>query len=97
MYPARILVQNGTTTPGLAADCAAHLSAQGFTIGNITAAPREDYAQTLILVYTGHHAAAQALAAALGVNPAAITYGSSPEGPYDIKIILGADYTPPPD
>lgn len=89
---AQIVVENGTAQPGLAAQCADNLRSQGFQVANVVSAPRQDYASTLILVYTGKQATARALAAALGVSDSAVTVGSRPDGPYDIKVILGADY-----
>jgi hypothetical protein len=70
------------------------LKAKGFNItqyGN-TDDNRADYAQTQILVYTGRMATAQALADALQVPASAIQAASGPDGNYDIKVILGADY-----
>jgi len=94
--PARIVVQNGTLTVGLAGQTAEALRARGFTVvqyGN-TDDNRFDYAQTQILVYTGRMAVAQALANTLQVPPSAIKQVSSPSGNFDIKVILGADYRP---
>ncbi len=92
---AQIFVQNGTPQPGLGAQCADYLRSQGFLVANVTNASRQDHASTLILVYTGKQSAARTLATALGVSGSAVTVGSDPEGPYDIKVILGADYDLP--
>ena len=92
--PASIVVQNGTVTAGLAGQTAMALKAKGFNItqyGN-TDDNRADYAQTQILVYTGRMATAQALADALQVPASSIQAASGPDGNYDIKVILGADY-----
>lgn len=89
---ARILVQNGTLRPDLAGQCAERLRSQGFQVTAVTNASRSDHASTVILVYTGQWAEAQALAVALGVPRSAVTVGSGPDGAYDIKVILGADY-----
>lgn len=92
---AAVAVQNGTPVAGLASRCAEHLGQQGFRVINVSSAPRQDYASTLILVYTGKWATARALARALGVSDSAVTVGSSPQGAYDITVILGKDYQPP--
>ncbi len=92
---AQIVVQNGTPQPNLAAQTAEWLRGQGFVVANVTIAPHSDYPATLIMVYTGKWATARALAASLGVPGSAAIPGSSPEGAYDIKVILGADYRPP--
>jgi LCP family protein required for cell wall assembly len=94
--PASIAVQNGTVTAGLAGQTAEALRARGFNIvqyGN-TDDNRFDYAQTQILVYTGRTVAAQALADALQVPISAVRPVSGTNGGVDIKVILGADYSP---
>jgi LCP family protein required for cell wall assembly len=94
--PASIVVQNGTVTAGLAGQTAEALKARGFNViqyGNPDD-NRFDYAQTQILVYTGRTVAAQALADALLVPASAIKSASGPNGNFDIKVILGADYRP---
>lgn len=90
---AHILLHNGTTIPGLAGQCAEYLRARGFVVDGATTAPRQDYASTLILVYTGKLATARALAAALGVPDSAVITGSGSAGACDINVILGADGT----
>jgi LCP family protein required for cell wall assembly len=92
--PARIVVQNGTVTAGLAGQTAEALKSRGFNVvqyGN-TDDNRSDYGQTQILVYTGRTVVAQALADALQVPASAIRPMTDAGGNMDIKVILGADY-----
>ncbi len=55
-------VQNGTLTPGLAQKTAEYLQARGVQIGGYGNADRSDYAQSMILVYTGKRYTAEAIA-----------------------------------
>jgi LCP family protein required for cell wall assembly len=91
---ARIAVYNGTSRSQLAAHCAERLQAQGFQVAQVGSAPGRDQAPTLILVYTDKWTTARALADALRVPAGAVSPGGSPDGAYDIKVVLGADYQP---
>jgi polyisoprenyl-teichoic acid--peptidoglycan teichoic acid transferase len=91
---ARVVVQNGTVTAGLAGQTAEALKSRGFNVvqyGN-TDDNRSDYDQTQILVYTGRTVVAQALADALQVPVSAVRPMTNASGDMDIKVILGADY-----
>jgi hypothetical protein len=88
---ARIAVLNGTRANGLAAQAADRLKAQHLQVDWVGSASRTDYAQSLVLVYTGKLASARAAARALGLPASAIVIGGDPGGEWDIKIILGAD------
>jgi hypothetical protein len=91
---ARVVVQNGTVTAGLAGQTAEALKSRGFNVvqyGN-TDDNRSDYDQTQILVYTGRTVVAQALADALQVPASAVRPMTNTGGDLDIKVILGADY-----
>ncbi len=92
--PARVVVQNGTVTAGLAGQTAEALKVRGFYVvqyGN-TDDNRSDYAQTEILVYTGRMVVAQAIADALKVPASAVRPMTGSSDNVDIKVILGADY-----
>jgi LCP family protein required for cell wall assembly len=89
---AQIEVLNGTPTSGLAAQAADRLKKYGLRVDWVGGADRADYAQSLVLVYSGKMASARAAARALGLPESAVAPGADPGGDWDIKIILGADY-----
>jgi hypothetical protein len=89
---ARIEVLNGTRANGLAAQAADRLKKYGLRVDWVGGADRADYAQSLVLVYSGKMVSARAAARALGLPESALVTGADPGGDWDIKIILGADY-----
>jgi hypothetical protein len=92
---ATIEVLNGTTIVGLAGRTVEYLQRQGFQIARADNADRSDYADSLIIVYTGKNYTAQYLAGLLNLPPTAVVQGPNPSAEYDISIILGADYQEP--
>ncbi len=88
-------VQNGTLTPGLAQKTAEYLQARGVQIGGYGNADRQDYAQSMILVYTGKRFTAEAIAGWLNLPLKAIVYAPAAQAGVDILVILGADYRLP--
>jgi len=92
---ATIEVLNGTTTAGLATLTADHLQQQGLQVGRADNADRSDYAESLILVYTGKTYTAEYIAHLLGFPLTAVVHGADPTAEYDISVIVGADYQPP--
>ena len=89
---AHIVVLNGTHTNGVAAQAAERLKAQKLDVSWVGSADRANYAQSLILVYTGKLVSARAAARALGLPESAITTGGDPGGDMDIKVIIGSDW-----
>ncbi len=87
----RVMVLNGTTQAGLAAQTANTLAGQGFRVTGYGNADRFDYAQTIIMDYLGSPVAVQ-LAGALGVPTSTVQVSHMLHGDYDIQVILGADY-----
>lgn len=92
---AKIQVLNGTTVEGLAGRTAEFLRQQGFQVAHTGNAPASDYAESLIIVYTGKTYTAESLCRVLNLPPTAIVHGADPTVEYDILVILGADYRPP--
>lgn len=92
---AKIEVLNGTTVEGLAGRTAEFLRQQGFQIVRTGNAPGSDYAESLIIVYTGKNYTAEYLSRVLNLPPTAIVHGANPNAVYDISVILGANYQPP--
>jgi LCP family protein required for cell wall assembly len=91
---ATIAVLNGTTTVGLAGRTTDFLTANGLTIALTDNADLSDYAESLILVYTGKNYTAETIANILGLPETAVVHGADDGADYDITVILGADYAP---
>ena len=89
---AKIEVQNGTTTAGIAERAATYLSKQGYRIAGYANADRGDYAQTVIIDYSSKPYTVKALSELLGVAPGNIRREAAPATGIDIRVILGADY-----
>jgi len=93
---ARIEVQNGTKTPGLAEKAASYLRLQGYQVLAPTNADRSDYAQTVIIVYNnGVETTLKTLTETLPVAPGNVRRSSNVKSSVDIRIILGKDFKLP--
>lgn len=93
---ARIVVLNGTTQPLVAEHTAQLLQAQGYQIASFGNADRFDYSKTIIIDYNGNkNATVTALAQLFHVDPANIRRTPDSKSDVDIRVILGADWTPP--
>lgn len=88
---AKIEVQNGTMTKGLAEMTANYLSKQGYQVVGFSNADRFDYAQTVIIAYANKPHTLASLIELLGVAPQNVRHEQIDVG-VDIRIILGADY-----
>ncbi len=88
---ARIQVQNGTLTPGLAARTAEMLEKQGFTVAGVDNADQE-YLRTTVIDYTGNPYTLQSLIASLGIDENQVFSSYLPDAEYDIVLILGNDW-----
>ncbi len=93
---ARIRVENGTLTDGLAAKTADHLTGLGFNIIDFNSANRFDYTQTQIINYSNKAQTATELAKALGLPETSIVSAAGAGDDIDIVVILGSDYKLPP-
>lgn len=95
---ASIQVLNGTTTPGLAKSTQLYLGEQGVTVGDedIGNADHSSYVHSKVVVHTGKTYTAEYLAKLLELPATAVVYEPDPSADYDIVVILGSDYTPPP-
>ena len=92
---ATIEVLNGTATAGLAALTADYLQQQGLQVGHTDNADRSDYAESLIIVYTGKTYTAEYVVQLLDLPLTAVVHGADPNAEYDLSVIVGADYQPP--
>jgi len=93
---ARVLVLSGTSQPLGAERTAKFLQAQGFQIAGFGNADRFDYPKTVLIDYSGNkNATVTALAKIFRVDPDNIRRSTNVKSDVDIRIILGADWTPP--
>ncbi len=88
---ARVLIQNGTSTPGLASKAGEILKGLGINvIGEENA--DQPYSTTTIYQYTKTSATAQFVIEILGLTNSRLIYRSDTNPPADIVIILGSDW-----
>jgi LCP family protein required for cell wall assembly len=89
---ARIALQNGTTEPNYAARVAARLIEQGFQVVEFGDADRVDYANTVIVDYTGKVYTLQRLVEEFGVAAENVRTSPNLRSEIDIRVIVGQDY-----
>lgn len=95
---ARVTVLNGTYTPQLAERTTKFLQSQGFQITAYGNADRFDYPKSVLIDYSGTKSATvTALANLFHIDPTNIRRTTNANSDSDIRIILGADWTPPID
>ena len=94
---ATIEVLNGTTIAGLAGRTTDYLVQGGLQVTRTDNANLSDYAESLIIVYTGKNYTAEYIARLLDLPMTAVVHGADDSAEIDISVILGADYTPPPE
>jgi len=90
---ARIEVQNGTTTTGLASKVASDLRSAGYNVVRFGNADRFDYEQTVIVVYNDKRYSLNSLKAQLNIGDAQVSQQSDPSADVDIRVILGRNAT----
>jgi anionic cell wall polymer biosynthesis LytR-Cps2A-Psr (LCP) family protein len=93
---ARIEVQNGTLTPGLAQRTADYLKGLGYPVVAFSNATRSDYANTLIIDYSGKTSTVGLLAKRLNVASENIRQEAGTQSGVDIRVVLGRDYAASP-
>ncbi|MBM4428797.1 MAG: LytR family transcriptional regulator [Chloroflexi bacterium] len=89
---AKVEVQNGTLTVGLAQRTAEYLKGLGYTVVSFSNADRADYASTILIDYTGKANTVTWLARRLSVVPDNIRQVRGVPSTVDIRIVLGQDY-----
>ncbi len=87
---------NGTTRVGLASETSRYLEGEGLTVAHFDNADRQDYARTTIIVNRPKPQTVARLRSLLGVPQESVVNGTDPSSPYDLVVILGADYSGPP-
>lgn len=91
---ARILVLNGSDVGGLARSTGDFLSGVGLNIVDIGDAGAQ-YDNTLIVDYAGKPYTSKQLATLLHLPLSRVLSGGSPDGEYDVTLILGNDFELP--
>ena len=92
---ASIEILNGTTTVGLASLAAEHLQRNDLQVERVDNADRADYADSLVISYTGKTRIAEHIIQLLALPPTSLVLGADPAAEYDISVILGGDFQPP--
>ncbi len=89
---ARIEVQNGTQTAGLAQRTAEYLKDLGYTVVSFSNADRSDYISSVIVDYSGKTNTVSLLAQRFNVVAENVRQQTGIESDVDIRLILGQDY-----
>ncbi|HEY6041322.1 MAG TPA: LCP family protein [Anaerolineae bacterium] len=92
---ARIAVLNGTTRGGIAYTAANYLRAKGLNVVLVDNADRTDYANSVLIDYVEKPATLAALAKWMNIRENRISSASDTSDTVDIRVIIGADWTPP--
>jgi LCP family protein required for cell wall assembly len=92
---ARIVVHNGTATPGLAVQATEWLESQGFLVVSFGDADRSDYAHSVLVDYTGKQYTLQRLIEIFQVQPENVRVSTNLKSPVDLRLILGQDWQIP--
>lgn len=93
---ARVEVQNGTLTPGLAQRTTEYLKGLGYNVVSFSNADRSDYALSVIIDYTGKTNTVNLLAQRFQVAPDNVRRQTGIQSSVDIRLILGRDYAAAP-
>jgi len=89
---AKIEVQNGTLTPGLAQRTAEHLKDLGYLVVSFSNADRSDYAESILIDYSGKTNTVNLLAKRFNIAPQNIHHYTGIQSEVDVRLVLGQDY-----
>jgi len=92
---ARVVIENGTLTAGLAGTTADWLRGLGLNVVDARNADRFDYPETLVIDYTGKAATTRYLAELFNVRQGNVLSSPNPDSLQDVKVVLGADAKTP--
>ncbi|MCA9960554.1 MAG: LCP family protein [Chloroflexota bacterium] len=92
---ARVAVYNGTAVFGLAAATQAYLEGYDINVTEIGNADAATYRTTQIIDYGSHPNTTFYLVQLMDVPPLNVSTGTTPEGDYDVLIIIGDDWRVP--
>ncbi len=93
---AKVDVQNGTLTPGLALRTTEYLKSLGYNVVSYSNADRADYALTVIVDYSSKTATVNALATLFNVSAENVRQSTGVQSNVDARVILGRDYAANP-
>lgn len=94
---ARVMIENGTPTFGLAAATQTYLAAHAVTVTGVGNADSAEYPTTQIIDFGQHPNTVLYLTQLMGLPPLNATTSDLPAADYDVLIILGADWQIPQD
>ena len=89
---AKVEVQNGTLSVGLAQRTAEHLQSLGYNVVSFSNADRSDYVSTVILDYSGKSSTVSFLTQRFAVVPENVRRYQGIDSQVDVRVILGRDY-----
>ena len=92
---ARVAVYNGTPEFGLASVTQEYLLSQGVNVTEVGNADSATYRTTQIIDYGDHLNTTRFLIQLMGIPPLNVSSGESPEGDYDLLVIIGSDWAVP--
>lgn len=92
---ARVAVFNGTAEFGLAGTTQAYLLSQGIDVAEVGNADSATYRTTQIIDYGDHPNTTRFLIQLMGIPPLNVSSGDTPEGDYDLLVIIGSDWAVP--
>jgi LCP family protein required for cell wall assembly len=93
---AKVEVQNGTLTPGLALRTTEYLKGLGYNVVSYSNADRSDYALTVIVDYSGKTTTVNYLAKLFNVATENVRQNTGLQSSVDVRVILGRDYSAAP-
>ncbi len=89
---AKIEIQNGTLTDGLASRAKAALDVRGYTVLRIANAELSNYKETVLIYYTDNKKYTRdALIRFFGISAANVRNGNNPRSDVDFRVIVGAN------
>jgi hypothetical protein len=93
---AKVDMQNGTLTPGLALRTTEYLKSLGYNVVMYSNADRSDYALTVIVDYSAKTATVNALTKLFNVSADNVRQSTGLQSNVDVRVILGRDYAAAP-
>jgi LCP family protein required for cell wall assembly len=91
----RVAVHNGTPEFGLAGETQAYLLSQGVNVAEVGNADSATYRTTQIIDYGDHPNTTRFLIQLMSIPPLNVSSGETPEGDYDMLVIIGSDWAVP--
>jgi LCP family protein required for cell wall assembly len=89
---ARLEVQNGTSTVGLAQRTADDLSQAGYSVTSVCNADRSDYMSSVIIVYSEKPTTVSSLIRRFNIPPENVRWNMGANSEVDVRLVLGQDY-----